>query len=347
MSKNKVNIYAIAKEAKVSPATVSRVLTNSARVSSEKKKRVQDAIDKYGFKPNIIARRLSGTASKVIGIIVADISNPFYSSLFIECEKAAYEKGYTVLLCDTFGNADLEENHLQNLREQKVDAVILIGGRVDELVADENYVKYINDLVEDIPIITNGYLEGSNCYQVNINERQACELLMEYLMNLGHKDIALIGGRENVKSTHEKRECYIECLKKRGIDFNPNWIIEGKQYNIENGYNCMNKLFESDSKLPSAIVAINDFTAVGIMKSIIEHGLSIPEDISIASFDNTYVSEIIIPNLTTIGYNYKNFGETLIDVSIKAIEKRKLEKVKLIDSEILIRNSCKEYSKIK
>ena len=148
MSKNKVNIYAIAKEAEVSPATVSRVLTNSARVSSEKRKRVQDAIDKYGFKPNIIARRLSGTASKVIGIIVADISNPFYSSLFIECEKAAYEKGYTVLLCDTFGNADLEENHLQNLREQKVDAIILIGGRVDELVADENYVKYINDLAE-------------------------------------------------------------------------------------------------------------------------------------------------------------------------------------------------------
>lgn len=344
MNKNKVNIYAIAKEANVSPATVSRVLTNSARVSSEKKKRVQEAIDKYGFKPNVIARRLSGTASKVIGIIVADISNPFYSSLFIECEKAAYEKGYTVLLCDTFGKSDLEENHLENLREQKVDAIILIGGRVDELLVDEKYIKYINDLSEDIPIITSGHLEGSSCYQVNINEYQACQLIMEYLINLGHKDIALIGGRESVRSTYEKRQCYMEWLKKYEIDFYPNWMIEGKYYNIESGYDCMNKLFESNSKLPSAIIAINDFTAVGIMKSIIEHGLSIPEDISIASFDNTYVSEITIPNLTTIGYDYKKFGETLIDVSIKAIKKIKIDRINLMDSKILIRDSCKEFN---
>ena len=341
----KITMKDIAERVGVSKTTVSMVINKKdGSISEETKQKIYDVIKETGYIPNNIARGLNTMKSGTIAIIVPDISNPFYSSLFIECEKAAYEKGYTVLLCDTFGNADLEENHLQNLREQKVDAIILIGGRVDELVADENYVKYINDLAEDIPVITNGYLDGSNCYQVNINERKACELIMEYLINLGHKDIALIGGRENVKSTHEKRECYIECLKKHGIDFNQNWMIEGKHYNIENGYDCMNKLFEGESKLPSAIVAINDFTAVGIMKSIIEHGLSIPEDISIASFDNTYVSEIIIPNLTTIGYDYKKFGETLIDVSIKAIEKRKVEKVKLIDSEILIRNSCKEYS---
>lgn len=340
MNKSKVNIYAIAKEANVSPATVSRVLTNSARVSSEKKKRVQEAIDKYGFKPNIIARRLSGTASNVIGIIAADISNPFYSALFIECEKAAYENGYTVLLCDTFGNTDLEENHLQNLREQKVDAIILIGGRVDEIIADENYVNYINNLAEDIPIVTSGYLEGDKCYQVNIDQYKACNLMMEYLIGLGHNDIALIGGRKTVKSTYEKRECYKECLKKYEIDFNPNWIIEGKYYNIKSGYDCMEELFKRGEKLPSAIVAINDFTAVGIMKYIMEQGLSIPEDISVASFDNTYVSEITTPTLTTIGYNYKYFGESLINVAIKAIKKREEKKVTLIGSEILIRDSC-------
>lgn len=346
MSKSKVNIYAIAKEANVSPATVSRVLTNSAKVSSEKRKRVQDAIDKYGFKPNTIARRLSGTASKVIGIIAADISNPFYSSLFIECEKAAYENGYTVLLCDTFGKSDLEENHLQNLRDQKVDAIILIGGRVDELVTDKNYVKYINEIIDDIPIITTGYLPGAKCYQVNIDEQQACQLIMEYLINLGHRDIALIGGRATVKSTYEKRQCYIRWLEKYKIEYNADWLIEGKYYNIDTGYECMNKLFESNSKLPSAIIAINDFTAVGIMKSIIEHGLSIPEDISIASFDNTYVSEITIPNLTTIAYDYKMFGETLINTAINAIVKIKINKVTLIDTKILIRNSCQEYKRI-
>ena len=341
MNKNKINIYAIAKEANVSPATVSRVLTNSARVSDEKKKRVQEAIDKYDFKPNIIARRLSGTESKVIGIIVADISNPFYSSLFIECEKAAYENGYTVLLCDTFGNKKLEENHLQNLREQRVDAIILIGGRVDELVVDKSYIDYINEIMEDIPVITTGYLESTDCYQVNIDEEHACRLIMEYLIDLGHRDIALIGGRESVKSTYGKRKCYKEYLIKNKIEYNPDWMIEGRYYNIDSGYECMNKLFDGKKKLPSAIIAINDFTAVGIMKSIAEHGLAIPEDISLVSFDNTYVSKITMPNLTTIGYNYKEFGESLINTAIKAIKKVKLDKVTVIDSELLIRDSCK------
>lgn len=345
MSKNKINIYAIAKEANVSPATVSRVLTNSARVSDEKKKRVQEAIDKYDFKPDIIARRLSGTESKVIGIIVADISNPFYSSLFIECEKAAYENGYTVLLCDTFGNGALEESHLQNLREQRVDAIILMGGRVDELVVEKDYIEYINELVKFIPIITTGYLESTECYQVNIDEEQACKLLMEYLIELGHKDIALIGGRATVKSTYGKRKCYKEYLIKNKISYNPDWMIEGEYYNIKSGYDCMNKLFEKNKKLPSAIIAINDFTAVGIMKSIIEHGLTIPNDISLASFDNTYVSEITMPNLTTIGYDYKRFGESLINTAIKAIKKIKVDKITLIDSEILIRDSCKVREK--
>ena len=122
-------------------------------------------------------------------------------------------------------------------------------------------------------------------------------------------------------------------------------MIGGEYYNIKSGYDCMNKLFEKNKKLPSAIIAINDFTAVGIMKSIIEHGLTIPNDISLASFDNTYVSEITMPNLTTIGYDYKRFGESLINTAIKAIKKIKVDKITLIDSEILIRDSCKVREK--
>lgn len=342
MGKDSINIYAIAKEAGVSPATVSRVLTKSARVSKEKRDRVQALIDKYNFKPNILARRLSNTESKTIGILSSDIRNPFYASLFVECEKAANARGYTVLLCNSLGKNELEDSHLEGLFEQKVDAIIQTGGRVDELVSDEEYVEHVNRITDSIPVIITGKLEGSECYQVNIDQEYAMEILMEYLIGLGHKEIALVGGRKNVKSTYDKQLRYRQLLKKHGIKFNRNWIVECESYDIQGGYECMNKLFASNKKLPSALIAINDFTAIGIMHSIREHGLEIPKDISVASFDNTFVSEVATPKLTTVAYDYKLFGETLIEVAIDAIQKKDSPKIKLIKSELIIRDSCKK-----
>lgn len=341
MSKEKINIYAIAKEAGVSPATVSRVLTKNATVSKEKRERVQALIDKYNFKPNTLARRLSNTESKMIGILVADVRNPFYASLFVECEKAASAKGYTVLLCNSLGENELENEHLEGLYEQRVDAIIQIGGRVDELVSDEEYVEHVNRIADFMPVIITGKLDGAECYQVNIDQCYAMEILMEYLIKLGHTEIALIGGRRDVKSTYDKRLRYRQLLRRHSIELNKAWIIEGKHYDIESGYECMNKLFESKEKLPSALIAINDFTAIGILRSIRKHGLDIPNDISVASFDNTFVSEVATPKLTTIGYDYELFGKTLINVAIDAIHKKKPLPMQLIKSELIVRDSCK------
>ena len=342
MGKESINIYAIAKEAGVSPATVSRVLTKSARVSKEKKDRVQALIDKYNFKPNVLARRLSNTESKTLGILSSDIRNPFYASLFVECEKAANARGYTVLLCNSLGKNELEDSQLEGLFEQRVDAIIQTGGRVDELVSDEEYVEHVNKIADSIPVIITGKLEGSECYQVNIDQGHAMEILMEYLIELGHQEIALVGGRKSAKSTYDKQLRYRQLLRRHSIKFNKDWIVEGESYDIEGGYECMNRLFESNKKLPSALIAINDFTAIGIMRSIREHGLEIPMDISVASFDNTFVSEVPTPKLTTVGYDYKLLGETLIDVAINAIYKKDPPRMQLIKSELVIRDSCKE-----
>jgi len=342
VAKDNINIYAIAKEAGVSPATVSRVLTKSARVSKEKRDKVQALIEKYNFRPNALARKLSNTESKTIGFLSQDIRNPFYASLFVECEKAANARGYSVLLCNSLGENELEDSHLENLFAQRVDAIIQTGGRVDELISDEEYVEHVNNIADSIPVVITGKLEGAECYQVNTDEGYAMELLMEYLISLGHRDIALIGGRKNVKSTYDKQLRYRQLLRRHAIEFNKEWIIEGERYDIETGYKCMNQLFDSNKKLPSALIAINDFTAIGVMHSIREHGLDIPNDISIASFDNTFVSEVSIPKLTTVAYNYKLFGEKLVEVAIDAIHKKEPLRMQLIKSELVIRESCKE-----
>lgn len=339
MDKKTITIYDIAKEADVSPATVSRVLTNSTNVSAAKREKIEAIIKKYDFRPNRLARGLSDTKTKVIGIIVADIRNPFYASVFVECERAANRRGYTLLLSNSFGEPTIEEDLLQKLYERRVDAIILMGGRVDEVISDANYVAKVTRISNKIPVIITGKLDGSDCYQVCIDEKQSMRALMEYLINLGHQEIVLIGGRKDVKSTYDKQLTFVQELNKHGIAFNENYILESGSYDEEGGYQCMNKLFDNGEK-PSVIIAINDFTASGVIRSITEHGLNIPEDLSVASFDNTFVSQMSIPKLTSVAYDYREFGDKLISTAIEVINGEEVSKIQFVESKLCIRDSC-------
>ena len=212
MEKETISIYTIAKEAGVSPATVSRVLTGNAKVSEEKKSKVEALIRKYDFRPNALARGLSSVETKMIGLMVSDIRNPFYATMAVECEKAANENGYLLLLCNSLGSNEMEVSYLEKFSGQRVDAIIQIGGKVDELVSDTSYVENINRVANTTPILITGKLDGADCYQVNIDEGQSMELLMQFLIENGHQDIALMGGRDNVKSTLDKRLRYRRCF---------------------------------------------------------------------------------------------------------------------------------------
>lgn len=164
-----ITIYDIAREAGVSASTVSRVLTNKARVRPEKRERILKLIEKYNFTPNAMARGLVDTRSKVIGIIVSDVRNPFYSEMFVACEQAARKRGYTVLLYNSLREAELEIHLLEKLQEQRVDAVIQAGGKVDDLVSDPEYVDLVNSFPGRTPMVVTGKLDGTECYQVQID----------------------------------------------------------------------------------------------------------------------------------------------------------------------------------
>lgn len=341
MGKEQVNIYVIAEEAGVSPATVSRVLTGNAKVSDVKRKKVEELIKKYDYRPNAIARNLSNTKSNVIGVLVADIRNPFYANMAISCEVAANQHGYMLMLCNSLDNNETGRYHLQKMFEQRVDAVVLIGGKVDELVSDEEYVEYMNQVADHTPVVITGKLEGTDCFQVNLDEGQAMETLIDYLIDSGHKEIAMIGGSREFKSTYDKRVRYKSILRRHGITSRDEYLLETRGYSVDDGYRGMNEFFDRKVPLPTAVIAINDFTAVGIMRSIREHGLCIPEDISVASFDNTYIAEACIPRLTSVGYDYEKFGRTLIETVLKAIEGEEPPRVQLISSSLEIRESVK------
>ena len=332
-----VTIYDIAKEAGVSTATVSRVLTKRANVNQKKRETVEALIEKYNYRPNALARGLSDTKSKVIGIITADIRNPFYAETFVACEIAAKEAGYTVLLCNSFGMTEIEEEQLVMLQQQQVDVIIQLGGRADDLVSDLGYVEKVNNLTKYIPMVIAGKLDGTPCYQVRIDAKKAAELLLEYLIGMGHEKMVFIGGWKNVVSTYEKYQKYQEILGKYRIDFHEDDFIEGS-YDYDTGYISMNQIFEKKC-LPTAVIAINDFSAAGVVRSINEHGYNIPDDISVVSYDNAYIANLLMPKLTSIDYNYEMFGKELVETAISAAEGKPKPLLQRIIPTLVIRES--------
>lgn len=339
MSERAITVYDIAKEAGVSPATVSRVITNNAKVSAEKKERIQKIIKKYDFEPNGFARSLSKQESKTIGMIVPDIRNPFYSTLFVECEMEALRYGYNMILCNTINELSSESKHLRNLSEKRVDAIIQVGGSVDEVTPDPEYVKLVNKMAKKTPIVINGELVGANVYRIMQEETHGMKELISYLVGLGHKEIALLGGRDTVIQTVNKRAAFKKFLEELGVPVKKEFIIDA-EYTIEGGYEGMQKLF-SRGKLPTAIIAINELVAMGLIKALNEKGLRVPEDISVAGYDDTYFSKMITPQLTGISYNLKLYSEMIMETIINIINNTEKEKLKYVQTHLAVRSSCR------
>lgn len=334
----KITIYDIAREAGVSPATVSRVLTSNAKVKSDKLEAVQAIIAKYNFRPNALARGLAETRRKVIGIIMADVRNPYYANLFVACEQAARAKGYSLLLENSLGQQEIEEQQLILMEEQRVDAIILVGGRADDLHSNEAFVEKVNQVCNSIPVILTGKLDGTSCYQVRIDAIKTMDLVMEHLLALGHRDIALIGGLDTVASSYEKRKRYKQILAKYQIPCRSEYYENYGGYDYETGYSLTQKLLALDN-VPTAVIGINDSASAGAMNCILEHGLRIPEDISVVGYDNTLTCNVVTPKLTSIDYNYDDFAEKLIATVESVYSSVSLPPLQLIDPSLVVRDS--------
>ncbi len=333
-----VTIYDIAKEANVSAATVSRVLTNSTNVRSDKKERILTLMEKYNYRPNAMARGLVDTRSKTIGIMVADIRNPFYSEAFVACEAAARNYGYTVLLCNSYCDKEQEKILLEKLAEKRVDAVIQMGGRADENCTNREYAEYVNRMIQNIPMLVTGKLDGTDCYRVQIDAAQSMEMVMSYLTGLGHEKIAFLGGLSSDMASAQKEAVYRKKLDDLGIVLPlPLYRREGN-YDYQTGYGAMNAIFEA-GECPTAVIAINETTASGVMASVREHGFVIPDDISLVSYDNTFMTEVIMPRLTSVDYDYGEFGERLIRTVMAAIEGKEVPKIQYIKTRLVVRET--------
>ena len=344
IKKGRITIYDIAKEAGVSPSTVSRVLTGSARVHPETMKKVTSIIKKYNFRPNSLARSLLYKQSKMIGFVLPDINHPFFSTLVLKSEAHALKLGYTSFLCNSMDDVNIESAYLQNLIDKQVDGIIFLGGRINSHEQTPQYQEQVEEMqqIKDrVPLVLiNGQMPGLDAHVIRTDEESGIDKLVELLVNYGHRKIGMLGGDETVSSTILKRKAFFQALKKHDLSVNPKWLI-ASDFSIESGEEAAARLLDQSEK-PTAVICVNDFVAIGAIKMFNKFGLRVPEDISVTGFDDIYLAEHFPPGITTVSQNYDLLGEVAVNVLVDLIEGKEVEKETIISTSLVIRNSCKK-----
>ena len=338
-TRKNITIYDIAKEAGVSAATVSRILTGNTAVRQEKKERVMRLIKKYNFSPNAMARALTDTRTKVIGMVLADTNNPYYSSVFTACGKEAYQRGYTTMLLNTSSKPELEVSALTKLREQRVDAIIICGGRIDLAEPDPEFMQLLETTLRSTPIIVGSRSPMEEIHGVAVDHKGSVDRAVEYLIGLGHRDIGFFyAGWENY-GTQEKVERFRQVMTKAGLPVCEDWLINVYGYDCVSGGQGVERLMQCERK-PSALLGINDMVTAGMLQGLMAHGLRVPEDISVLGFDDTYITTITTPPLTAVCYDYDEYARMLIDTAIAAMENEDYPRDQLVPTSLDVKKSC-------
>ena len=334
----RVTIKDIAQLAGVSYASVSRALNGSGKVSEENRKKILEICEREGYRVNIHARSLSTRKTYILGVVVPNIANSFYSDIVLHFSTHAQTFGYHILLCNSFFDPKIEEEMLGYLIDQQVDGIVLVSSR--------NYsIDYVKRYQKSIPIVLLG---GSYCENdlrginiVNLDNRSGGHMAADYLYSLGHRDIIYLGFRSATATHAERHAGFMDEMAKHNIQ--PFTVENTDNYSsVEKGYELGLELFRSPRQF-TAIFAATDTIALGVIKAAEECGLRIPEDISLLGFDNNIYSSLPRIELSTIDQRKELMAKASVDLLKNLIEKPAAGEYihRSIMPEVIVRNSCR------
>jgi LacI family transcriptional regulator len=306
-----ITIDYIAKVANVSKATVSRVINNKAEgVGKETRARVQAVIRQYGYSPNLLARSVATSHTKTIGLVIPDITNPFFSAIVKAIEEYAAVHGYSVILCDTNSSAEKEKKSAFTLIASRVDGVILATELDDKSDWKWEFSKFNIPCVLIDRRLNNQDFDAS----VFVDNEYAVYIVTEMMIRHGNRKIAFLKGADHISTTNERLQGYKSALKQYRMPMEERLISSG-EYSFDGGYAAMKRLL--DVGVPfSAVVASSDIMAIGALRALRDAGLRVPEDIEIAGFDNIAFSAMVDPPLTTMEQPVYALGQKAAEVLI-------------------------------
>lgn len=330
----------VAKLAEVHPSTVSRVINNDSRISEKTKDKVLLIIKKLGYTPNAIARGLKTKRTHTLGMLIPDITNPFFAEIARGVENAANKNNFNVILCNTDDKLKKERTYLEILRGKRVDGLILGTAHIrDKSILELEKKKFPY-------ILVSRNIEGLDKNCVIVDDVAGGIIVTEYLIKLGHRRIAHITGPTTVRAANNRLEGYKFALEKHQIEYHEELVEEG-DFRIKGGYQAMKKFLELPEP-PTAIFAANDLLALGAMQAIQKKKYNIPEDFCIIGFDDIRLASFVYPPLTTIHQPMLEMGALAVKMLLKIIEEGEFNQRKIVlKPKLIIRESCRKINKIK
>jgi len=333
----------VAKMANVSITTVSRVSNGGKGVSAKTRRRVLNVIKELGYSPSAMASGLKTRLSKSIGIAVPDTIGDFYGEVINGIESVATENGYNLIVSLNHHIIKEELEAVNFFKAKKVDGAILVTTS-----GDDDYVRSLIDEGYNIVLLDRDP-HGLKVDTVKTDNFHGGYMATEYLLNLGHSAILIIQGLSYLDSSRERFNGYKRALKDRGIEIDSTFILNG-DFTIDSGYSTVKKYLEKYGLNFTAIFAANDHMTMGAIKALNDKGISVPDEVSIIGFDDSYISPYIIPSLTTIKQRREEMGRVAAELLLDRISSHNNEErtprqiiipVELIERESAISLSSK------
>lgn len=308
-----MRIKDIAREAGVSTATVSHVINKTKYVSDETRERVEKAIKKFDYYPNTHAQSLALGRSKIIGLLVSDISNPFFPEIIKSIEAAVFASGYSLILLNTNYDTSRAVDYIQRLIQMKVAGIILMTAEFDERFIQEARRKRTSIVFHDLGVVDEKMSNVILDYAVGIDEA------VQHLVSLGHKKIAHIAGSHEIHSAGVRQRAFVDSVK-RHLPGQPKPKIYEGDFRFEGGRLAASKML-AEKDLPTAVVVANDLMALGAIQELKAAGFQIPRDMSVVGFDDISFASLSEPALTTICSPRVEIGRRAVEALMLTIER--------------------------
>jgi DNA-binding LacI/PurR family transcriptional regulator len=328
-----MKIRDIANLAGVSTATVSHVINSTRFVSEEVKQKVLEVIEHNGYTPNAHARNLASRQSRTFGLILSDLSNPFFPDLVKSIQECAITKGYDVMMANTNYDQQRTLVSVQRMLEQRVSGVAVMTSEMDASLIGRMAEREVAMVFLDVGKI------GPYVNNIAVNYEKGIREGVEHLLELGHRRIAYISGPHALKSAQRRRLAFTKAMTKYGSSLHTQPSIYEGDFKATGGQQAVTEILRQKTR-PTAIVAANDLMAMGALRELRKEGLRVPEDISVIGFDDIVFAALTDPQLTTIALPREEIGRAAVEALLNTIKQpNHLGREYKITSHLIVRES--------